>query len=82
MPEVKSNFTIDTQVVAAGLTNPWGMDWLPDGRLVITERGGSIRIVTTTGNISEPLTGVPTVASAGQGGLLDVIELIHNHRFT
>jgi glucose/arabinose dehydrogenase len=72
VPEVKSNFTIDTQVVASGLTNPWGMDWLPDGRLVITQRAGSIRIVTTTGTVSEPLTGVPTVASAGQGGLLDI----------
>ncbi len=51
------------------------MDFLPDGRLLITERPGSLVIVTVDGDdgeISEPITGVPTVAASGQGGLLDV----------
>jgi glucose/arabinose dehydrogenase len=45
---------------------------LPDGRLLITEKAGRMRIVTTSGNISEPITGIPPVNSAGQGGLLGV----------
>jgi len=73
VPEVKSNYTIDTQVVTSGLSSPWGLDFLPDGRLIVTERGGSIRIVTTDGNVSNPLTGVPTtIYTAGQAGLLDI----------
>lgn len=72
MPEVKSNFTLNTQVVASSLRNPWALDWLPDGRLIITERLGSIKIATTDGTVSAALTGVPAVYSSGQAGLLDI----------
>jgi aldose sugar dehydrogenase len=59
--------------VTEGLVNPWGMTWLPDGRMLVTERPGRLRIVTADGKtMSEPVAGLPMVDSRGQGGLLDV----------
>ena len=55
----------------AKLDNPWGMTFLPDGRLLITEKPGNLRIYAD-GKLSEPIQGVPKVAYRGQGGLLDV----------
>lgn len=55
----------------ATLASPWGMAYLPDGRLLITEKAGQLRVFAA-GTLSAPITGVPTVASRGQGGLLDV----------
>ena len=61
------------EIVAEGLTHPWGMDFLPDGRLLVTERPGRLRIVTPDdGSLSEPVEGVPDVFARSQGGLLDV----------
>jgi aldose sugar dehydrogenase len=57
-------------VLTSSLTNPWGIVSLPDGRFLITEKAGRMRIVTTTGSRSEPITGIPKVNSSGQGGLL------------
>ena len=56
----------------AKLDNPWGMAFLPDGRLLITEKPGRLRIFTPDGKLSDPIGGVPQVAYRGQGGLLDV----------
>ncbi len=58
--------------VAAGLEHPWGLAFLPDGRLLVTERPGRMRLVLKNGSLSKPLAGVPPVYSYGQGGLLDV----------
>jgi aldose sugar dehydrogenase len=57
--------------VARGLERPWGLAFLPDGRLLVTERPGRLRLVTG-GVLSAPLAGVPIVFARGQGGLLDV----------
>ena len=51
---------------------PWGLAFLPDGRMLVTERPGRLRIVEKDGSLSAPLAGVPAVAAQGQGGLLDV----------
>jgi len=59
--------------VAQGLENPWSLAFLPDGRMLVTEKTGRLRIVSATGQISAPLTGVPDVDAGGQGGLLDVV---------
>ena len=64
---------LEVQTVADGLANPWALAFLPDGRLLVTERPGRMRIVTTEGLLSPPLKGVPEVWASGQGGLLDVI---------
>jgi len=59
--------------VAQGLDHPWAVAFLPDGRMLVTERPGRMRFVSPTGTLSPPLTGVPPVVAAGQGGLLDVV---------
>ncbi|MDO9564528.1 MAG: PQQ-dependent sugar dehydrogenase [Bradyrhizobium sp.] len=64
---------LDVQTVASGLVNPWALAFLPDGRMVVTERAGRMRIVTLAGQVSPPLKGVPEVWASGQGGLLDVV---------
>ena len=60
------------ETFASGLANPWALEFLPDGRMLVTEKAGRLRIVGKDGRVSEPLAGVPTVASGGQGGLLDI----------
>jgi aldose sugar dehydrogenase len=60
-------------VVAKGLDHPWGLAFLPDGRLLVTERPGRMRIVERDGRLNAPLAGLPPVVAAGQGGLLDVV---------
>jgi len=69
-PAPATNIKVET--VAKGLEHPWGMQFLPDGRLLVTERPGRMRLVTQGGKLSEPLAGIPEVAAEGQGGLLDV----------
>jgi aldose sugar dehydrogenase len=64
--------TLKVETVASKLQNPWGLAFLPDGRMLVTEKPGKLRIVTKDGTKSEPLKGVPEVAAGGQGGLLDV----------
>jgi glucose/arabinose dehydrogenase len=54
------------------LEHPWGLAFLPDGRMLVTERPGRMRIVAPDGSLSPPLEGLPAVAARGQGGLLDV----------
>ena len=63
---------IRVEVVARGLEHPWGLAFLPDRRMLVTERPGRVRIVSREGKLSRPLAGVPKVAATGQGGLLDV----------
>jgi len=63
---------VRVETVARGLEHPWGLEFLPDGRMIVTERPGRLRIVTPDGHLSEPLSGVPSVFAEGQGGLLDV----------
>jgi len=58
--------------VAAGLQNPWGLAFLPDGRMLVTERPGRLRILHPDGKIGEPVQGLPRIDAGGQGGLLDV----------
>jgi glucose/arabinose dehydrogenase len=58
--------------VAEDLEQPWGLAFLPDGRMLVTEKEGRLRLVGADGALSEPLAGVPEVDDGGQGGLLDV----------
>jgi glucose/arabinose dehydrogenase len=67
----QARFTLSD--VATGLENPWSLAFLPDGRMLVTERAGRLRLVTPEGEVSAPLNGVPAVYDTGQGGLLDVI---------
>ena len=64
---------VRVQTVASGLQHPWSVAFLPEGRFLLTERPGQLRIVGADGKASAPIGGVPSVAASGQGGLLDVI---------
>ena len=59
--------------VAKGLEFPWSLAFLPDGRMLVTERPGRMRIVTMDGILGAPFTGLPAVLAEGEGGLLDVV---------
>ena len=72
-PERKTNVAFDVVPVATGLSYPWGMAFLPDGRILVTEKQpGRLRIVSSDGKISEPVAGLPALDARDQGGLLDV----------
>ncbi|WP_332699628.1 PQQ-dependent sugar dehydrogenase [Devosia sp.] len=58
-------------VITGGLDHPWGLEFLPDGRIIVTERSGQVRIITD-GVTGEPVEGVPDVFNEGEGGLLDI----------
>ncbi len=60
------------EVVASGLENPWGLAFLSDGRFLVTEKPGRMRVVQPDGKLGPPLQGLPAIAAGGQGGLLDV----------
>lgn len=61
------------QEVARGLEHPWAVAFLPDGRFLVTERPGRLRVVEPDGRLSAPVAGVPRVDAVGQGGLLDLV---------
>lgn len=68
--------------VASGLDNPWAVAFLPDGRLLVSERPGRLRLVAPDGTSSAPIDGLPPVWASGEGGLMDVVldpEFVSNH---
>lgn len=64
---------VSTEVVAQGLQNPWGLAFIGEGRMLVTERPGRMRVIGADGRVGEPLKGVPRVDAVGQGGLLDLV---------
>ena len=78
-PAVRTRTPFQVVEVANGLNKPWAIAFLPDGRMLVTEKPGQLRIVTTQGQKSQPVSGLPRVDPRGQGGLLDV-ELGPNFR--
>ncbi len=71
-PGIKIQAPYEAEIVAQGLRSPWGLAALPDGRILITEKSGSLRVVSPDGQISGAITGFPALADEGQGGLLDL----------
>lgn len=73
-PAAKSDARFSVVTVASGLDHPWGLQFLPDGRMLVTERVGRLRLVTGKGRLSPPVAGVPDVlTNSGQAGLFDVV---------
>ena len=66
------NGPVRVTTIVDGLEHPWGLAFLPDGRMLVTERPGRLRVVNVDGSLSRPISGVPRVQARGQGGLLDV----------
>jgi glucose/arabinose dehydrogenase len=71
-PEHRTSVAVDVVTVAEGLQNPWGMVFLPDRRMLVTERPGRLRLVSAEGKLSAAVGGLPAVDARNQGGLLDV----------
>lgn len=71
-PQPDALLNTKSTVIAQGLPHLWGMEFLPDGRMLVTAKAGVMHIVSPDGTVSEPIAGVPEVDSRGQGGLLDV----------
>lgn len=69
---VKTSTPFEGTVLTDDLEKPWGIAVLPDGRFLITQKEGTLRIVTQQGNVSAPITGLPPVNSSAQGGLLGI----------
>jgi glucose/arabinose dehydrogenase len=69
---ITSNVAFEVVVLARGLEEPWAVEPLPGGDLLVTEKPGRLRIVSATGEVGQPIDGVPAVDARGQGGLLDV----------
>lgn len=65
--------TLRTELLAEGLDHPWALAFIGDGRILLTERSGEMRIYQPGAALSAPLTGLPRIEVGGQGGLLDVI---------
>lgn len=72
-PEKKTGVAFDVVTVVDGLQNPWGMAFLPGGKMLITERPGRLRVLPADGKLSAAVTGLPAVDARAQGGLLDVV---------
>ena len=72
VPGVRTTTAYEGKVLSTALTRPWGITSLPDGRLLITEKGGTMRIASVDGTLSEAISGLPKVNDKGQGGLLGV----------
>jgi aldose sugar dehydrogenase len=71
-PVQVSQRPVKAETFARGLVHPWGLAFLPDGRVLVTERPGRLRIVDRQGELSASIGGIPEVYASGQGGLLDV----------
>jgi glucose/arabinose dehydrogenase len=71
-PARASNVAFDVVTVAEGLVHPWSVAFLPNGKMLVTERPGRLRVVTPDGTLSPPVAGLPETDARGQGGLLDV----------
>ena len=69
LPTLTPAQSLRTEEVAAGLENPWAVAFLPQGRYLVTERPGRMRIIDAGGKIDAPLAGLPEVAAGEQGGL-------------
>ncbi len=65
-------YTVRAVSVLKGLYHPWGLAFLPDGRMLLTERRGTMRLVDGGKLVEKPVAGIPAAAEHGQGGLLDV----------
>lgn len=71
-PFRSASVSYKAQPIAQGLEHPWAVAFLPDGAMLVTEKPGRMRLVSKTGEVSAPITGLPKVDARGQGGLLDV----------
>ncbi len=67
------DYALQVKTLTTGLEHPWGLAFLSDGRMLVTERPGRLRLITANGVLDpKPITGLPQIEADGQGGLLDI----------
>jgi glucose/arabinose dehydrogenase len=71
-PAVKTQTKFTVKVLVSGLHRPWGLEFLPDGKMIVSEKPGTIRIISTSGKVGNPIANVPPVRNVGDAGLLDL----------
>ncbi len=71
-PSIKTQSDYTVEVITDQLDYPWGLDFLPNGKMIVSEKSGNIRIVTGDGTVSDPLNDVPEVRYQGSGGMFDL----------
>ena len=71
-PAVRTERAMTSRVVASGLAHPWALAELPEGDFLVTERPGRLRVITASGEVGDPIEGLPAMLAERQGGLLDV----------
>jgi aldose sugar dehydrogenase len=69
---VRTLAAFHVNIITSNLNHPWGLAFLPDGRMIVTERPGAMRIVTSNGVVGNPIANIPAVRNLGEGGLLDL----------
>jgi glucose/arabinose dehydrogenase len=72
-PEHKTSVQFDVVTAAEGLEKPWGLAFLPSGKMLVTEKPGRLRVVAKDGTLSAPVAGLPPTDTRNQGGLLDIL---------
>ncbi len=72
-PAVRTRTAVETRVIARGLNHPWALAFLPNGKMLITEKPGAMRVLTAAGEVGAPIANVPAVAYKSDGGLLDLV---------
>lgn len=73
LPEPQSGHAVRAEILVEGLEHPWGLAFLPDGSMLVTERPGRLRLVRDGALVDTPVSGVPDVFAQSQGGLFDVV---------
>lgn len=71
-PKPATETKVATATAAQGIASGWAFEFLPDGRMILTEKAGTLRLIAKDGTLGKPIAGVPKVDARGQGGLLDV----------
>lgn len=70
---IRTKTPLNNRIVANGLSHPWAIAFMPDGRMLVTEKSGTLRVISQAGNVSAPVSGTPPVMYMGDAGLLDVV---------
>lgn len=72
-PAIRTESPVEATIVARGLNRPWALAFMPNGRMLITEKPGAMRVVSRTGEVGAPIANVPAVLYKSDGGLLDLV---------
>ena len=73
LPSTAQSGELRVEVVARGLEHPWALAFIGEGKILVSERPGRLRVIAADGKVGAPVDGLPAIEVTGQGGLLDVV---------